>query len=217
MLAKIINLIADHDCLICQRSGPTVCFKCVKSLTPKVQTCFLCNKLSENGKTCTSCKRKSKISGVTIAYRLEENTKELIYQLKYFGRRDLAYFFAEEMLKIFTVKNFDLITFVPSDGRAMRRRGYNQAKLLAKEFSRKVNLPLKECLIRLKHTSQIGQGREQRFRSVKDNFLAKKSCKNKNILIIDDVLTTGATLDECALMLNRAGAKKVWGLVVAKK
>lgn len=217
MLAKIINLISDNKCLICSSNCKVVCKNCDDSLVFKVQSCFGCNSLSENGKTCPRCQRKFSLNGATVVYRLDDKLAKLIYQLKYFGRRDLANFFASKMHDAFDMTKFDLITFVPADGRSQRKRGYNQAKLVAKAFSLKANLPFYEVLLRKKHTAQVGQGREQRFKSVKDNFLAKMDLSSNRVLIIDDVLTTGSTLNECARVLKQAGATRVWGLVVAKK
>lgn len=217
MLAKIINLISDNKCLICSSNCKVVCKNCDDSLVFKVQSCFGCNSLSENGKTCPRCQRKFSLNGATVVYRLDDKLAKLIYQLKYFGRRDLANFFASKMHGTFDITKFDIITFVPADGRSQRKRGYNQAKLVARAFLGKSDAILTETLLRCSHTAQVGQGREQRFKSVKDNFLAKMDLDGKRVLIIDDVLTTGATLNECARILKQAGARQVWGLVVAKK
>ncbi|MDP4038443.1 MAG: ComF family protein [bacterium] len=218
MLQKIINLIVDKKCLICGLSGEMICEYCDRKIfTNRVQVCFLCNKLAGNGKTCTACKRKSKLSGVTIGYRLDGEIKKLIYQLKYFGRRDIARLLAKKLVEKIDVSSFDLITFVPSDGKRLRQRGYNQAKILARGIAGQTDLPLKETLLRVKHTPQVGAGRAKRLKLVENNFIPCAKVKNLKILIVDDVLTTGATINECAKVLKNEGAKNIWGLVVAKK
>lgn len=219
MLKSLINFIAPPQCLVCGTSDAYVCRACqTRVFIAKAPSCYSCNKLSPGGKTCPRCYHKSKLSGVIIPYRLDGPIQELIYRLKYHGDQNAAKFLATKLADFITSTKFSVISFVPSDGVAQRSRGYNQAELLARELSRLVGLPKQEILLRLKHTSQVGHSRASRFEQVKDNFLAiTPRAKDQKILLVDDVLTTGATLAECARALKTAGAKSVWGLVIAKK
>lgn len=218
IVEKVISIISPNECLVCHKPGELVCASCQQSeLVWRTPACFLCNALTKNGQTCTRCRNKSRLSGVTLPFRLIGPMKNIIYELKYFGNRDIARWLPPYLVAELVSSKFDYISYVPATGQSQRQRGYNQAHLLAREIASIVKIPLKSTLLRLHHVDQIGLGRMQRFESVKNNFISRGDLSGKNILLVDDVLTTGATLSECARVLKNAGAKKVWGLAVAKK
>lgn len=112
-----------------------------------------------------------------------------------------------------------LIIPVPLHKRKLKSRGFNQSELLAKEISIKLDMYLEvKSLIKVKNNqSQTNLSAVERRKNVKDCYRWKgNNLKNKNIILIDDVITTGATLNECAKILKKAGANEVWGLVLAK-
>lgn len=158
------------------------------------------------------------MAGVLTALRFEDIAKELVYALKFQSDRSAAKLLANIMAKLVDPAQFDLITFVPSDGATLRRRGYNQARLIARALAIQVGLPCEEALLRLKHSPQIGLSRRQRLVAVRDNFVVlPRKIEGQRVLVVDDVLTTGATLSECARVLKSAGARSVWGAVAARK
>lgn len=113
----------------------------------------------------------------------------------------------------------DLIVPVPLAKKRLRWRGFNQAEILAEIFSKKFNLEINSRdLIRVKHRkAQAKLNEASRLKNVKNCFAWQGENLNKrNIVLIDDVVTTGATLNECAKILKASGAGEVWGLVVAK-
>lgn len=218
LIEKLLSIITQKECLVCNHSGEIVCRSCWQTeFKLRTPTCFMCNALSDIGKTCPKCRRKSSLNGVTTNYRLVGPMQDLIYGFKYYGNREIASFVAQNIITRLPKVKFDCITYVPATGKSQRKRGYNQAELLARHVAKQNGLPLKPALLRLRHTDQIGLGRAQRFESVKDNFVARGKFEGKNILIVDDVITTGATLSECASVLKASGAKKIWGLTIAKK
>lgn len=109
---------------------------------------------------------------------------------------------------------------VPLSQSKLKKRGYNQAFLLARGLSQKFSLPLIDCLQRIKETTpQFGLHRHERKINVKDAFAIKKGSeqlKNYTAFLIDDVLTTGATLAEAARVLKRNGFQKVYGVTFAR-
>ncbi len=218
LIEKIISTISASECMVCKVPGELICAGCWESeCPPRRPACFMCNTLTEHGQTCTRCRARTRLSGVTIPYRLDGHVKEAVYQLKYSGHRDVARLLVSRLATNLPRLPIDYISYVPSTGTSQRRRGYNQAELLAKGLVRATKLPLKPTLLRLRHIDQIGLGRTQRFEAVKDNFIVRGNAEGQTILLVDDVLTTGATLSECARVLKEAGAKRVWGMVVAKK
>ncbi len=217
IIEKLVSIISQNECLVCSKPGEMVCTDCWQTeFVLRRPACFMCNALSTNGQTCQRCRRKSNLNGVITNFRMSGYMQELIYQLKYYGSRDTARFISQH-ISTNALPSTDIVTYVPATGKSQRRRGYNQAQILAKEVAKSINLPLQPTLLRLHHTDQIGLGRIQRFESVKDNFVSRGNLAGKNLLIVDDVITTGATINECARVLKTSGAKNIWGLVVAKK
>jgi len=109
---------------------------------------------------------------------------------------------------------------VPISGSRFKKRGYNQSEFLARQISKTLKLSGGNALIRVRDTkSQVGLSKEERAENVKDSFecVDKRLVKGQEVLLIDDVATTFATLNECAKVLKGAGAKSVTGLVVAKR
>ncbi len=114
-----------------------------------------------------------------------------------------------------------LLLPVPLSKKKKSERGYNQSEVLAFELSLALKIPLlKNALAKIKNTpSQVGLSFEQRAQNIQGAFLIKNplSLKNKNILLVDDVFTTGATMEECARVLKMAGAASVWGIAIARE
>jgi len=114
----------------------------------------------------------------------------------------------------------EVLVPVPLYPKRLRERGYNQASLLAKELGRLVGLPtVEDTLIRVKDAVPQARTRSaiERRQNVQDAFACNQRLEGRQILLIDDVCTTGATLDACASALKAAGAGSVWGLTVARE
>ncbi len=112
----------------------------------------------------------------------------------------------------------DIIVPVPIHKNRLKKRGFNQSLEIAKKLSRTINVPIgKNVLIRTKDTPpQVGLGASQRAKNVKNAFVVKENVKSLDILLVDDVFTSGSTLCECAFSLKSKGAKKVGVAVVAR-
>jgi ComF family protein len=110
---------------------------------------------------------------------------------------------------------------VPLHPRRLRERGYNQSNLLAKELGRRIGLPLiEDCLIRVKQAQPQVRAIdvEERRRNVADAFMCRdEQVSGKQIILVDDVCTSGATLESCATTLKNKGATSVWGLTLARE
>ncbi|MEO7617328.1 MAG: ComF family protein [Candidatus Saccharibacteria bacterium] len=180
--------------------------------------CIRCNRLSPMGKTCERCRIHFSIHGVSVAGYYGDAVKELILRLKFHRDRSAARASAEMvLLRLDATKiTFDVVTSVPISPQRYRERGYNQSELIAKELAKALKLPYSAFLGRANGDHQLGKDRKTRLEQAKLGFYVQKSVPHARILIIDDVVTTGATLDACARELRVAGAKQVWGAVVAK-
>lgn len=148
------------------------------------------------------------------AYWYKGILRRTVIRFKLENRPELAGFLGGEMARL--LKNsglaaqYDLLVPVPVSPKTMRRRGYNQSALLARRVAECTGLPCEEeALQKVKETKpQMSLGREQRLRNVKGAYAVvdAEAVRGKRILLVDDVLTTGSTMDECAKTLLRAGA-----------
>ena len=144
-----------------------------------------------------------------------------IQKLKYHRDIGIAEVLAKYLVELYNKNemDIDMIIPVPLSQKRLHERGYNQSFLLALPFSMMINKPLsKQSLRRNKETrSQVGLDRHERFVNVSEAFTAQSSeVSGKNILLIDDVSTTGSTLEACASALKMAGAKDIVGLTLAR-
>jgi competence protein ComFC len=198
-------------------------------------TCLICNICSQDEELiCNNCLKKIQFYNDSFKIKKENLelecfsaayyssiVRELIRRLKYKGdfyAGELLASFLINLIRIKTIK-FDYITFVPMSKKAINTRGFNQSKFLAKLVSESFNVPLKELLIKIRETKdQIGLDGESRWDNLNNCFIVKDSnlIKNKKILLVDDVLTTGATAFYSSAELIKNGAEKVTVLTVAK-
>ena len=149
--------------------------------------------------------------------------RQAIYQLKYDYIRALAVPLGR-LLYDFVVSNpieGGVLVPVPIHQRRLKERGYNQSALLAGELSRLLNLPLvADSLVRVRHTRPQARtaGAEERFDNVAGAFKCfGNGLERQKVVLVDDVSTSGATLDACAQAIKAAGAASVWGLVLARE
>jgi len=223
MLSRLINFLATEPCELCKSSHGPVCGPCASTnFVPRAPHCFECGILSAGGQTCESCLARYgyALDGAIVPYRLEGMLQTLLHRYKYGYDRSLGKYFAEliaPQVMGARTRLFDVISFVPSDGDRQRERGFNPARAIARQLSLRAALPCRELLLRTQHRSQVGSSRRQRFEQVRGNFLSKNAdLTGQRVLLVDDVMTTGATLDECARLLKADGAREVWAIVVAK-
>lgn len=149
--------------------------------------------------------------------------RESLIRFKFYGKpgyyRTFARLLSERIRKLADVDGFDMLVSVPLHKRKQYARGYNQAFLISRALSRELRLPERSDLLkRLKDTdSQSLLDRDDRRRNVMDAFevTAPEELEGKTVLLVDDILTTGFTMDECARMLKKAGAKTVIAAAVA--
>ena len=156
------------------------------------------------------------IEAITAGFIYKDCIKQSIVDFKYNGKRYLADFLASQM-HIDDTWAIDVIVPVPLHKRRIVQRGFNQSELLARRLSKRYSIDLDTGILkRIVYTKpQASLGARERGHNLDGAFVAKDSCKGKNILLVDDVFTTGATLRNCAIALNAAGASKTYAAVIA--
>jgi len=214
----IISLAAPYECLGCERQGSLLCVACGHRLPKMNERCYSCRKPTFSAATCLACRSTSNLERVHVATVYEDIAKDLVWKLKFDGAQAAAGIMAANMK--FLLKNGRsareiVLVPVPTATSRVRQRGYDQADLLARALSRELGLPRLKCLARLGQTHQIGAGRRQRLQQLTSAFVVKKSVFDTHIVLVDDVVTTGATLEAAAQVLKNAGAQHISALVFA--
>jgi ComF family protein len=225
----ISDIIFPKICFGCQKEGTYLCQDCQSVLEISETSFCLCQepiRLPEPGK-CRKC-RQNNLNGLYFAvpYR-DVLAKKLIHQFKYEPYvKELSESLASLIINHFQLiqKSFEQEKFilvpVPLTKKKLKQRGFNQSEEIAKEISKSLKLPLTSgCLFKEKETlSQMSLSAETRRENVKGVFSLKNGelIKDKKILLVDDVYTTGSTMEECAKILKEAGGKEVWGVAVAR-
>jgi len=149
--------------------------------------------------------------------------RKAIHQLKYRNLKALSPCLAELLADYFRSNPLpgEALVCVPLHQRRLRERGYNQSNLLARELGRRIDLPIiEDCLVRVKQAQPQVRAVdvEERRRNVADAFMCRDGkVGGKQIILIDDVCTSGATLESCAAALKSKGATSVWGLTLARE
>lgn len=228
VLDQAIGLLAPADCVGCGREGAALCRACtLAEIVPYGERCFGCGKLSRRCQSCSACRSHNSPNFVWVSTDYETIAKDLVQRLKFGHQRVAAQAIARVMVATFLDFNPDwlvqkksyLIVSLPTATSRLRQRGFDHTALIASGISGLVRVENRNLLRRLGQSRQVGAKRYLRTRQLKDMFYPSKpeALKGRNILLIDDVVTTGATLQEAAKTLRRAGARSVDALVFAKK
>lgn len=235
-----LDLFFPKFCLGCKKEGTFLCEDCKSILEISEHNYCLCNKnpfrlpIDQKGGKCNKCSDK-RLSGLYFAlpYKEKSLTRKLIHQFKYEPyTKSLAKTLAGLLIEhlVITKKNTDeiwdnsILVPVPLDKNKLKIRGYNQSEELAKELSGVLEIPMtSEILIKTKSTKpQMELKKEEREKNLVGAFITKNSARSdlalfKKVFLVDDVYTTGSTMEECARVLRGAGVKQVWGIVIARE
>ena len=240
----LLELFFPSFCLGCQKEGFLLCQDCKSTMEISEYNYCLCNKNpfrippeNKNGQPfnihkgkCSRCSDK-KLSGLyfTLPYKEKFLTKKIIHQFKYQPYiKNLAKNLADLLIEHFVLAKNNteeiwvnsILIPVPLEKKKLKSRGYNQAEELAKKLSEILKIPLiSNNLIKIKRTQpQIKLSSKEREENLKNAFLVEKAAeiKNKKIFLVDDVYTTGSTMEECSKVLKDAGVRQVWGIAIAR-
>ena len=220
----ILDLLFPPHCVVCGHNGEWLCGDCVASF-PYIQQpiCTKCGRPLSHGNLCRSCiLRPLKIDGIRAATYFEGGVRQATHHFKYRGTRVLAPYLGEVLARAWrrVALPASIIVPVPLHPLRMRQRGYNQSALLARELGQRIDLPvIEDCLLRVRPTRpQVGLGAAERRQNVQGAFGCVDSrLAGKDVMLIDDVCTTGATLEACAHALYEQGSRAVWALALARE
>ncbi|MFR1709860.1 MAG: ComF family protein [Clostridium sp.] len=197
--------------------------------------CIICEEYEEDDYLCPRCKNNINILKIesSIIHEEEEfkgyslgfyayGLKKLILKFKYnknFLAGEILSNYMSDFILEYLIDKIDIMTFIPSSKASLKSRGFNQCEVLCKYISKKCNIPYKSLLYKVSNSlDQIGLDSKERWDNIKDSFMIKdkKEIEGKRILIIDDVITSGATVFYAAKAIKEVNAKEVFILTVAK-
>jgi len=186
--------------------------------------CPRCGKPQASDILCPACVRvQTEIDGIRSPYRFEETIRKAVHQLKYQNLKAVSFCLAGLLADYLQSDPLpgEIIVPVPLHPRRLRERGYNQSGLLARGLGKIMNLPVVEnCLVRVKEAQpQVKTPNiEERRKNVIDAFMCRdEKLRGRQIILIDDVCTSGATLESCGIALKSKGVISIWGLTLARE
>jgi ComF family protein len=225
---RIADIVFPPQCAGCKSSGAVLCSTCIAQFMPLTPPlCQRCGtSLPGTGGICWQCQfHLTGLSGLRAINSYQGPLRSSIHALKYDGNTRLAEPLGQLLAQAYRHYGMqaDAIIAVPLHSERQRHRGYNHAHLLAEVCAKHVQVPLHDNMV-IRHRAtlaQVGMAANQRQQNVAGAFLCTPAYATgvlfgRRILIIDDVCTTGATLEACAAPLSAAGAQAVWGLVLAR-
>jgi ComF family protein len=199
-----------------------MCEDCTASLQVHTPCCYLCRAPTQLGRTCRSCRAgaNSRLISINCAVDYSGAAKDLLWALKFDRAQAAADIIASIMASRYSANTPSdaLIVPVPTAAKRVRMRGYDQAVLIAKAYASKTGRQYAPLLQRYGSQEQKGAGREQRHAQLSGALRAKPSptLNNARIILVDDVVTTGATLEQASEVLITAGAKAVAAIAFAR-
>ncbi|MFZ9920256.1 MAG: ComF family protein [Terrimicrobiaceae bacterium] len=231
-LEALRSLFFPTHCAGCARrveDGSDWCEGCAAAIERvKPPRCEVCSQPYDGVTsefTCPNCRGEefSFLCAVTVA-RSQRTMREVLHRLKYNREMWLARVLAEIQAEGFKDSRFEGVAFdalipVPLHPRRLRERQFNQAAILAEHLSRSSKIPVRDLLNRTRYTgTQTRLNRKARRQNLRDAFSLRQNADvtDLDLLLVDDVLTTGSTLDACAAILLENGARSVRALTVAR-
>lgn len=231
MLDKILDLLWPRTCAVCRRPvdrpARHVCSDCVMRLpfVPRDGLCRRCGRAATalGGEfLCEDCRtRHPAFDRAASVFRFEGEARELVNAFKFRERLDVRDDFVDfleaTVLTRFKTEEIDVVTAIPSTLSHRLLRGFNPSAFLAEPLAKRLAKPYRDLLRRIGHPKhQSGLCEEERRTNVIGTFKARRGPTGRTVLLIDDVMTTGATLSEAAKTLKEAGWERVWTASMAR-
>lgn len=224
---SFLDLIFPKTCLWCGKSGQYICPDCLGKVQFLKPACPYCEKPSIDGFTHTKCKKRCGLDGLISVWKYQGVVKKAITSLKYKYAteivQELCGYYVPELNKLSVksvLKNGYHLVPIPIHWHRKNDRGFNQSEEIGSVVAHEMGWKFEpDLLIRIKSTTpQAGLSVEDRRKNLRGVFSVNSNIKYPvtNILLFDDVFTTGSTLHEACKILKRKGVEKVWGMTIAR-
>lgn len=231
MINLLLNFLFPPKCIFCNTFvndyNYKVCEECEDKLPYNAsKRCRVCDVPIDQAYgefLCARCRKtKRPFLAACAPFVYKGEVRGAILKYKFYGRKSFAKTFSSFMYESILSRNFeaDVVTFVPLHFLRQGQRGFNQSRLLAEHLSERLKLPLANSLKKIKNTKPMSKEKfRQRAQMARGAYQIRRGAEDeirgKRVLIIDDVLTTGETISECARVLRKAGAKCVFAAAIA--
>lgn len=224
----ILDVLFPKFCISCRTEGAFLCQECAASRVFIAPSCFVCGKRNLSGKTCSACNRKTSIRRFFAPFSYKDEVlRNAIHLYKYERVKELGDVLGGFLARMLEFYEFEagaglVLVPIPLHKNRKRERGFNQAEILAEFLAARFHLAIAvDALHRIKNTlPQIEMATDSgRRENIADAFqvVTPEVVRKKTIILVDDVATSGATLEEAARALKAAGAKSVWAAVIARR
>jgi len=220
IIETIVRIFAPHCCIECNaETDKLLCKDCTDSLPVASSCCYRCLVPTQNYRVCAQCAPDVPLRQVVAYARYQGAAKEIVHRLKFERTQAAAAELAAMMVRRLPyLPAAAIIVHVPTATSRVRVRGYDQACLIAGEFARRTNGNHQSTLARVGQKRQVGLGRADRLRQAQGVFrpVRPDAVRGRHVVLVDDVITTGATLEAAAQTLMHAGAARVSAVVFAR-
>lgn len=225
MIKFILNILAPKKCLTCNKEGFFLCEDCYEKIKDFEKICYVCTWLSKNFSVCATCKNEVFYDKIMVLkhYR-SENFSKIIKQGKFYGKKEIFLVLSQKLYELFLENekirkkdDFFLIS-VPSFWTRKFQRWYNSSQVLARYFSKVSGIEYKNILRKTRNTLQQSKlSRKERLTNLENSIkiIKRTNIAWKKIIVVDDVVSTGTTINEIAKILKQNWAKKVIWLCLA--
>lgn len=218
---RALEVLLPNSCLLCGLDSEAIlCPSCFGDL-PRLSAdrCPRCAEPTQGSEICGSCLRQPRhFDATTALYRYEFPVDQLIHVFKYEGRLALGHWFARQLAEALAGHGYDRIIPMPLHPVRLAERGFNQSGEIARTLGRLLHVPLDQgsCHRTRANLPQAGLPLGERVANVRGIFECTADLSGLRILLVDDVMTSGATLDECSRILKIHGASHIGIAVVAR-
>lgn len=217
----VVDLLVPHDCFVCghESGGVVLCTECAGELPVVGPACPMCALPSPGAMVCGACLSAPPAFDATFAaFPYAFPIDRMVQALKYRYRLSVVPFLAEALIALGPVDGVDRVLPMPLHVKRLRERGFNQAVELARPLARVRGLPLE--LVQVGRVLDVAPQMSLSWRERQSNMRGVFACAGRfdgaHVLVVDDVMTTGATLHALAAVLKKQGASRVTNLVVAR-
>lgn len=217
-LDRLLSYISPHQCMACGIDGALLCSRCLPLLPEIEPQCYRCKILSPGFTTCEACSRGTSLEALFVGTDYDFFAKQLIHNLKFDHTIEAARLIAQYLIQyIVQLPKDTYLVPVPTASNRIRQRGYDQAVLIAKQLSHQSGLPYRNLLRRTSTIRQTTLSRAKRLQH-KDTLFSLRISQTdqvRSVLLIDDVVTTGATLEAAAATCSNRGIAHIQALTFA--
>jgi ComF family protein len=219
---KILNAALPGSCLLCgaDSQGSLLCPPCTNDLPPLPEAlCPICAVPTTHGERCGACLRETPHFARTIAlFCYDFPADRIVHALKYGHQLAVANWAGQKLAEVMRAETFDCIIPLPLHTERLQERGFNQSAEIARAFQFWAKIPVdRGNVLRTRITPpQASMPHKERHKNVRGAFECRADFTGQRLLLIDDVMTTGATANECARVLKLHGAAEVTVAVIAR-